>query len=720
MISMNAVANIFADVQTELVFFFLAVATHFLFFHKLRPTPKAKSSKEASKGPVNSGSLTALKAAIKGGDLKAVMIHFEELQGLWQKQESPSSAPAMLMEQIVKLVAQNGAMSEFLQLLTKLDLLEDTLDAVLESCADQKDAAILKAVENVARTKGVKLSAATYQALIKGAYSRGAQADAQRLMTQAQDGGVADVATYNTYMNVLLKWGNNQEVRKVMDCMRKDGLEPNVIAFNKLLTSAVASDVSTVWSIIDWMKTFKVKPDNVTCSLLLKSRCINSKGDNLEKVITILDDLDGSMDEVLFNSVVDACVRVGRADLLMPILKKQRGSGGITVCGAHTYGSIIRAYGYVQDVRGAWNTWEEMRKQHIMPISVTLGCMVEALVTNGDAEGGYELIQDMKKDDKTASLVNAVMYGSIVKGLSHKKCFTRMWEVHDEMVAQKLTFSQVTFNTLIDACARQGDLSRIPSLLRDMKEQGLTMGIITYGAILKGYCQKDLLDEAFELFEDVHRAGLQPDEIIFNTLLDGCARRGLWARGMKLFKVMKESTVRPTNYTLSVLVKLANRGKKIDKAFEICEELSSKYNFRLNVHVFANLVQACVQHNDLPRGIAVLERMLQERCRPDSRVYMLLLKACVERRRGADADGLLRAAMGLNDPHPKLASFSKASMQPQGGLSSELINEILQGLMGDCREERLTANLLVELGKVNGLKLDPKLRLRLLVRKAER
>merc|ERR1719456_927964 len=117
----------------------------------------------------------------------------------------------------------------------------------------------------------------------------------------------------------------------------------------------------------------------------------------------------------------------------------------------------------------------------------------------------------------------------------------------------------VTFNTLIDACARSGDLSRIPSLLRDIESQGLKMGIVTYSAILKGYCQKNLLDEALELFNDMTQsAGIEPDEIVFNTLLDGCARQGLYDRGMEVFQKMQNSGQRPSNYTLSVLVKLAN------------------------------------------------------------------------------------------------------------------------------------------------------------------
>lgn len=323
----------------------------------------------------------------------------------------------------------------------------------------------------------------------------------------------------------------------------------------------------------------------------------------------------------------------------------------------------------------------------------------------------------MLQDEKTAPLVNAVMYGSLVKGFSHNKNFSRMWEVYDEMIAQKLSFSMVTYNTLIDACARSGELERIPSLLEDIRAQGLEMGIVTYSAIVKGYCQKNLLDEAFELFEDMKRnTRLQPDEIMFNTLLDGCARQGLYDRGMQVFDMMNKSEVRPSNYTLSVLVKLANRGKKLEKAFEICDELSSKYNFRLNVHVFDNLIQACINHRDLPRAIDVLGRMLHERVRPDVRTYSLLLRACIDSKSKKDVDGLLRSAMGLSQPHSSLSQHSAGAAKLQGGLPGDLVSEILTGLTNLCHEERIAAALFCELSRVRGLQLDPKLRLRFAAR----
>merc|ERR1719331_2512555 len=100
-------------------------------------------------------------------------------------------------------------------------------------------------------------------------------------------------------------------------------------------------------------------------------------------------------------------------------------------------------------------------------------------------------------------------------------------------------------------------MNRVPGLLENMVAQGIEPNLITYSAILKGYCQENRLDEAFKLVEDMMKTtSFKPDEIMYNTLLDGCARQGLFDRGMQVLREMESVGVSPTNYTLSVLVKL--------------------------------------------------------------------------------------------------------------------------------------------------------------------
>jgi len=538
---------------------------------------------------------------------------------------------------------------------------------------------------------------------------------AQGVMEEAIQAGVADTVTYNTIIKAHLLAGKTAEAKRTVQLMKTAGFQPNAVTFNELLDACIKNAVGEVWPLLDEMKACGVKPNHITCSILLKTIKANSAAKNVERVLEVMDSMAEDMDEVLLSSVVEACIRAGRVDLLVPYLKRQMTSKRIQVRGPHTYGSIIRAYGFVHDVAGAWETWKEMRTRQIVPTAVTLGCMVEAVVSTGDPEGGYELIQDMRNDDQCRPLVNAVIYCSVLKGFSHQKKFDRFWSVYQEMLEVKVKFSIVTFNTMVDACSRCNEMSRIPELLRSMVSQGIEPNLITYSAILKGYCQENRLDEAFELMEGmVQTTQFKPDEIMYNTLLDGCARQGLYDRGTKLLAEMVRAGVNPSNFTLSVLVKLCSRAKRLDRAFEMIQEITSKYGFRPNVHVYTNLIQACIQNKDLRRAFEVLERLIKESIRPDVRTYSLLLRACVSCGQAQEAAGLMRAAIGLRGVHPLLAGYPANTLQPQGGLPSALISEIIEGISGPpCRDERLAVALLKDVRSKPNVRVDPKLQMRL-------
>jgi len=288
------------------------------------------------------------------------------------------------------------------------------------------------------------------------------------------------------------------------------------------------------------------------------------------------------------------------------------------------------------------------------------------------------------------------------------------YQVDQEMRAEKTTVSLAAYNALIDACSRSADMARVPQLLQGMAKDRLEPNIVTYSAILKGYCQENRLDKAFELLQEMKQsANYRPDEITYNTLIDGCARYGLYEKGVSLLREMQEAGVRPSNFTLSVLVKLATRGRRPEKAFELCKELTQKYNLRLNVQVYNTLIHACTANQDMQHALQVFEQMLNERIRPDARTYTLLLRGSIACGDVCGTAGLLRAAYGLRGAHPTIAQFGKSSHTSCGTLSLELVTEILEGLVHKQRSMEIVVQLLRDLRGVPGLKIDPKLQLRL-------
>ena len=241
------------------------------------------------------------------------------------------------------------------------------------------------------------------------------------------------------------------------------------------------------------MKAAGVKPNQVTCSILLKSLNAHSSQQDIVDTMDLITNMDEPMDEVLLSSVVEACVRIGKPDLLAEKLKQLQGSESFQVNGSHTFGSLIKAYGHARDIDGVWRCWKDMRSRHIRPTSITLGCMVEAVVSNGDTEGAYELIHQMQEDERCCEALNAVIYCSVLKGFTREKKMQRVWAVYDEMIAREVELSIVTYNTLIDACARSGRMDRVPSIFEDMQKHSIKPNLITYSTMVKGHCQAGAL-----------------------------------------------------------------------------------------------------------------------------------------------------------------------------------------------------------------------------------
>lgn len=574
---------------------------------------------------------------------------------------------------------------------------------MIRNCAAAGNLEGAKSVFEALKKGGAEINSVVYNTVLDACVECHSLKEAEAWMCQMKEGGFADVVSYNTLIKAHLQNQNFDKARSLMEEMKSLGLQPNRVTFNELVNGLVARGSSSqraeIWTIIREMKEAGATPNQVTCSILLKSLNARSSEFDIMQTMDLIGAMEEPMDEVLLSSVVEACVRIGKLDLLASKLKQLQGDDKVSVNGSHTFGSLIKAYGYAKDINGVWRCWKEMRSRHIRPTSITLGCMVEAVVSNGDTEGAYELIHELQEDERCREVLNSVIYCSVLKGFTREKKLNRVWAVYEEMLAMNVDLSIVTYNTLIDACARCGQMNRVPEIVEDMKSKHIQPNLITYSTMLKGHCQVGDLQQGFAILEQMSReTKLKPDEIMYNSLLDGCAQNGLVDEGLKLLERMQSEGVPPSNFTLSLLVKLMSRARKLDSAFSIVEEISQKFRFKPNVHVYTNLIQACIYGRQLARGMSTLETMLKERVQPESRTYMILIRANIQQGQLEQAAGLMRAALGLEQSYVAFLNTAKASASCHN-LDYSLISETLQSFMDLGKSEELAVPLMADLKK---------------------
>merc|ERR1719379_3168563 len=266
---------------------------------------------------------------------------------------------------------------------------------------------------------------------------------------------------------------------------------------------------------------------------------------------------------------------------------------------------MIKAFGNAGDVDRVRRLWCEMKDRSVRPTSITVGCTVDALVKNGSVEEAWDLVQELSRDEEKQQVVNTVIHSTVLKGFAAARQPKRIFAVHAEMRRSGVACNTIPYNTIIDACARCSCMDRVLALLEEMKTASVEPDVITYSTLVKGYCLSGDVDRAFAVLDEMKVDGkFSPDEILYNSLLDGCAKQNRVDDALRLLDDMKLSGCVPSNYTVSIMVKLLGRARLLDEAFVKVEELSQAHGFNPNVQVYTCLVQACAQNRKINKALA--------------------------------------------------------------------------------------------------------------------
>jgi pentatricopeptide repeat protein len=315
--------------------------------------------------------------------------------------------------------------------------------------------------------------------------------------------------------------------------------------------------------------------------------------------------VDVCEDEVLFNTVLDACIyRVDKARLSRALAAL---SGSKARPSVRTYGLLIKASSLLKDTARCWVFWEEMTKLRRMePNDITLSCMMDALIEGRNIEDAVAVFQEWKGKVST----NTIIYSTLIKGFASTGDADRAMAAYHDMRMAGFQMNSVCYTALIDAHARNGNMEQATALFQRMEEDGCQPNTITYSNLVKGYCMCGNLDLALRTFHKMLEVGLSADTVIFNTMLDGCIRHGCFELADQLLQDMAKYGAEPTNFTLSIVVKMWGKRKQLDKAFQAVRDAVQKPGARhVDALVGACLVGACLHNGALERALEALEEI---------------------------------------------------------------------------------------------------------------
>jgi len=505
---------------------------------------------------------------------------------------------------------------------------------------------------------------------------------ASELFNQLKAEKRADVVTFNIMLRSLLHAGKREEAQALLHEMADHGLSANKVTISELLSDRVkADDTEGVWRIIDWMRSTDFGITNAACSILLKRIVPELDSEEVDRTFELIDCLSEPVDEALCSQAVEACVRANRTDLAskyMDQLWALRGKNKNVSANAATYGSMIKLHGQNHDVKQIWSTWYTMREKGVNPSSITMGCMVEALVNSGATEDAAALVRDIS--DEEVVILNTVIYSSIIKGFAQlkkpEKCFTVM----DEMEARGIPGNTITYNTLLDACAKCGMMMKVPEVFETMRQKQIEPDRITYSTLIKGFCVSGELDRACQLFEELKLDGkLELDEIVYNSLIDGCGRRHKPQKALELLEDMIKGGISPSNYTMSILVKLLGRSKRLQDAANLVDRFRNEFGLRPNLQVYTCLIQACLFNKKTTKAMDLYNLMVGDLGRlPDQKAHTVMIEGLLHCWALGEAVQVARCAYKLKTQDLQMPEKTRG----EAGVEAKVLTDLASKVRG--------------------------------------
>lgn len=431
-----------------------------------------------------------------------------------------------------------------------------------------------------------------------------------------------DEISYNT---VIKGCGQTKNLAKAFDFlerMKAHSVAPNEVTYNSLIDVCVrCGDLEAAWKQLPAMESSGLTPDNFTYSTLIKGVHPKSDRNGLKRVFELFNEMKrkGKVrpDEILYNCLMDACVRFRDTCRAVAIFNEMELAE--IPPSAITYGILIKAYGQANQLDNVFKVFKRMQNKGYSPNAVTYGCLIDSCIKNGAMGKALGMYEKMLKDGIKP---NTIIYTTLIKGFTKTKNLKGAMDIYQKMILDPNSPpNNVTYNSLLDCCAKCNDLRMLDKLFDEMKSTKNQPDLITFSTVIKGYCRGGKLTAALRLLETMEEQRIRPDEVLFNSLLDGCAKKGEMEIALEIYAKMSRTHVKPSEITYSILLKVFARSKM--KAKDVVSKGKEAVVNMLAIFTYGNYTKEAVD---------LLAKVRTEELRLGKSIYIELMKVCIARK----------------------------------------------------------------------------------------
>ncbi len=226
-------------------------------------------------------------------------------------------------------------------------------------------------------------------------------------------------------------------------------------------------------------------------------------------------------------TLLEAAARADDTDAITQVLLRMARVGLSPA--PHSMVTLLQCFSRLGNINTAHNMLEWMRRSGIEPTAVHYAAvmtMPSVTMTSSKAQNflakAKEAYQDMKAHDVQPSAYFYAAYINVCSRLKDLDAARDAWldMERDDTIEPDL----VCYTTMIDACAKGGDVDGAFHLYEEMPKNGIKPDGVVFATLISAVSLA--VDQAKEIWRDMKKAGIKPDARTISVYLDALLRAG--------------------------------------------------------------------------------------------------------------------------------------------------------------------------------------------------
>ncbi|KAK2647002.1 hypothetical protein Ddye_022197 [Dipteronia dyeriana] len=341
------------------------------------------------------------------------------------------------------------------------------------------------------------------------------------------------VKSFNTLLNVLLKCGKFDKMKKTFENMEKH-TGPDACSYNILINGCVMSGrFEFAWNVFDEMLKRGLNPTVVTFGTLVYGLCSNSR---LEEALKLKED--------------------------MTRVYNVRPNG-------HIYSSLIKGLCKVGELNSAIGLKQEMVRDKVELESGIYSTLISAMLKVGRKEEVSGIFEEMRENGCNP---DTVTYNAMINGLCNENDFEGAFGMFDLMRERGCTPDVVSYNVILGGLCKDGKWREAKDLFEDMPRQGCIPDVVSYRIIFDGLCDVMQFEDAALILDEMIFKGFVPRCERIHKYVDGLCQLGnenlLWT----VLNTLVKANVIDVDIWRMVISKVCKE-EELSNAFELVETL---------------------------------------------------------------------------------------------------------------------------------------------------